>query len=249
MAILLGVKHMKNINTYSLFDDDAIKTITPLSSQGYCNKNYLIRTEKTQYILREFLRQDIDRPQEYNIHIQAYKKGISSQIYIFTKTFMVSAFLEGIHKSKLNNKDVILLAKTIKKLHSIKTNAAPIDLQIKNKTDAVIRAFNTINSYPKEYVLCHNDLNPQNIFFPNKEIESANHHNIYPVKLIDFEYAGINDRYFDLACVCVEFGLEDEMLEVFLQTYFNDTYYHLEKLNAYKVIYKALCEAWFQDNL
>jgi thiamine kinase-like enzyme len=92
-----------------------------------------------------------------------------------------------------------------------------------------------IECYPKEYVLCHNDLNPKNIFFSED------------VKFIDWEYAVVNDRYFDVACVCVEFRLEGRMQEVFLKSYFEGEY-SLEKLEAYRVIYKTLCEKWLKDN-
>ena len=40
----------------------------------------------------------------------------------------------------------------------------PIDLV--NRTDnEIIDALEIIEAYPKEYVVCHNDLNPKNIFF------------------------------------------------------------------------------------
>jgi thiamine kinase-like enzyme len=67
------------------------------------------------------------------------------------------------------------------------------------------------------------------------------------VKFIDWEYAGVNDRYFDLACVCVEFSLDAQMQGLFLDFYFEDDGYVVEKLEAYKVIYKALCEEWFKS--
>ncbi|SFV62400.1 hypothetical protein MNB_SV-8-891 [hydrothermal vent metagenome] len=46
----------------------------------------------------------------------------------------------------------------------------------------------------------------------------------------------------------MEFSLDDDMQEVFLNTYF-ESKYSLEKLEAYKVIYRALCEEWFQNSL
>jgi len=161
---------------------------------------------------------------------------------------MVFEFLEGEHKSVevesslppkvkgqsmggtkviTSENELKLLAQTLQTLHRISIDAKPIKLQ----TDTSI-----VDYYPKEYVLCHNDLNPQNIFFSDD------------VKFIDWEYAGVNDRYFDLACVCVEFGLEGEMLEVFLEGYFEGEDFCLEKLEAYKIIYQTLCEAWFQNN-
>jgi thiamine kinase-like enzyme len=115
----------------------------------------------------------------------------------------------------------------IQKLHSIQIDAQPIKLEINSSI---------IDNYTKEYVLCHNDLNPKNIFFSED------------VKFIDWEYAGVNDRYFDVACVCVEFHLSGEMQEVFLKAYFEGKY-SVEKLEAYKIIYKALRDEWFQNML
>jgi len=84
---------------------------------------------------------------------------------------MVFTFLEGEHKRILDTNALKHLAKTLQKLHSIRIDAKPIELE----TDTGI-----VECYPKEYLLCHNDLNPQNIFFAKD------------AKLIDFEYAGIN---------------------------------------------------------
>ena len=64
--------------------------------------------------------------------------------------------------------------------------------------------------------------------------------------MIDFEYAGVNDRYFDLASVCVEFGLDEGIQKVFLDAYFEGAY-SLEKLEAYKMIYMQLCKEWFEN--
>jgi len=62
--------------------------------------------------------------------------------------------------------------------------------------------------------------------------------------LIDFEYAGVNDKYFDLSSVCVEFGLDKQMQKVFLDAYFEGDY-TLDKLEAYTILYTQLCKEWF----
>jgi len=172
--------------------------------------------------------------------------------------FMVFAFLEGEHKEMetldphevniqskrgtassvvASEEELMLLATTLQKLHSIKVDASPVVLHIENKTDEVLKAFEVIENYPHENVLCHNDLNPQNIFFSNE------------VKLIDWEYAGVNDRYFDLACVCVEFKLDDKMQELLLSAYFKDADFILKKLEAYKIVYEILCKEWFNSSV
>ena len=218
------------LKNHPFFSSKQIESCTRLENQGYCNENYLVVAEGVKYIVRKLLRDDIDREFEWKVQNLAYEQGITAKPFVFDREngFMVFAFLEGEHKSKLELDELKILAQTLQKLHNIGIDAKPIKLQ----TDTTI-----VECYPKEYVLCHNDLNPQNIFFFDD------------VKFIDWEYAGVNDKYFDLACVCVEFGLDGEMVEVFLRDYFEGEEFSLEKLEAYKMMYKALCEEWFQNML
>jgi len=218
------------LKNHPFFADKQIDSCTLLELQGYCNENYLVVANGgVKYIVRKLLRDDIDRAFEWKVQHLAYAQDITAEPLVFDReyNFMVFEFLEGEHKSELDENELKLLAQTLRKLHSISIDAKPIELQ----TDT-----SNIDEYPKEYVLCHNDLNPQNIFFSED------------IKFIDWEYAGVNDRYFDLACVCVEFGLEGEMVEVFLGAYFEGEDFCLEKLKAYEIIYKVICEEWFHNN-
>jgi aminoglycoside phosphotransferase (APT) family kinase protein len=217
------------LKNHSFFADKQIDSCTLLENQGYCNENYLVVVDGVKYVVRKFLRDDIDREFEWKVQNLAYDEGITAEplIYDSKHGFMVFLFLEGEHKSKLDENELKFLAKTLQKLHSITIDAKPIKLH----TDT-----SRVECYPKEYVLCHNDLNPQNIFFSDE------------LKFIDWEYAGVNDRYFDLACVCVEFVLDEGMQKIFLDAYFKGEDFSVEKLEAYKIIYKGLCEEWFQNN-
>jgi len=226
------------LQAHPFFTDKRIDSCTRLEHQGYCNENYLLIADGVKYIARKLLRDDIDRVFEWKVQNLAYELGITAEPLVFDDNgFMLFEFLEGEHKRKLDEVELKLLAKNLQKLHNISVDAKPIALQIEAKTDEVKKAFGTIEKYKKEYVLCHNDLNPQNIFFSND------------IKFIDWEYAGVNDRYFDLACVCVEFGLNDEMQDLFLNVYFGDEDFVLAKLKSYKVIYSALCEEWFNSSV
>ena len=218
------------LKSHPFFTDKQIESCTLLENQGYCNENYLVEADGVKYIVRKLLRDDIDREFEWKVQNLAYAQGITVEPLVFDEEngFMVFSFLEGVHETKLNENELKRLAQTLRKLHSINIYEKPIELQ----TDTSI-----IDNYIKEYVLCHNDLNPQNIFFSNNDI-----------KFIDWEYAGVNDRYFDLACVCVEFGLDEQMERVFLRDYFEDEDFSSEKLEAYKIIYKTLCSEWFEKN-
>jgi len=223
----------------SFFKEKDIEKIVLIENQGYCNENYLVVADNTKYIVRQIIHYDVDRNFEWKILHLIYDAGITAKplLYDTKNDFMVFVFLEGVHKNKFDKNELKLLAKTLQKVHSIQVDAKPIEITIQNQIDKVLKAFEVIANYPKEYVLCHNDLNPQNLLWQDKEL-----------KLIDWEYAGVNDRYFDLASVCVEFGLEKEDEIHFLESYFTiKTEMHYEKLKAYKVIYKALCSQWFEE--
>jgi len=226
------------LKAHPFFKEKNIESCTLLENQGYCNENYLVVADNQKYIVRNFLRDEIDRTLEWHVLELAHTQGITAEplVYDAEHELMVFSFLEGEHKEILQEDDIKALANVVKKLHSIPLDKQPIEIKLQDKTDEVLDAFEIIKQFPKEYVLCHNDLNPKNIFFS------------YDVKFIDFEYAGVNDRYFDLACVCVEFELDNEMQKKLLDTYFIATY-RLKKLEAYKVIYKALVEEWFRNML
>ncbi len=226
------------LQQHDFFIDKTIDSCICLEQQGYCNENYVIVSEGKKYIARKLVREDIDRKFEYTIQKAAYRICIAAEPLILDEknNLMIAEFLEGKHKRKLNTEDLKNLAHVLRKLHSIECNKMPIDIEIKNKTDEVVNAFQTITSYPEEHVLCHNDLNPQNIFFSDE------------IKFIDFEYAGVNDRYFDLASICVEFGLDEAGEKYFLTQYTEKNIYNQKKLEAYKTIYIALCKQWFENN-
>ena len=68
-------------------------------------------------------------------------------------------------------------------------------------------AFNTAPMPPAP---CHNDLLPGNVLFEDGG----------RVWLLDFEYAGMNDRFFDLGNLSVNCGLDTAAEEALLVTYF-----------------------------
>jgi hypothetical protein len=59
---------------------------------------------------------------------------------------------------------------------------------------------------------CHNDLNIGNVLFDGSK-----------TWLIDWEAAGIEDPFFDLATVCNQFAFNRRMADIFIKTYFDQT--------------------------
>lgn len=228
------------LKQYELFESRNIEAYELLENQGYCNENYLIQSEEKKYILRKFIRTDIDRAFEFEVQKLAYKAGISAEPLLLDEenALSISTYVEGMHKEKLEKNDLEQFAEVLKKLHAIKIESEPITLEgmLETPSKEVKEALAVISAYESETVLCHNDLNSKNVIFSET------------IQFIDWEYAGANDRYFDLASASVEYALSKEDETHFLSSYFTvKSEINHEKLKAYKVIYKALCMQWFEN--
>jgi len=229
------------LQKYKLFSNEILLSCKELPQQGYCNKNYLLQTDKQKYIVRKNLVNEIDREAEFFMYTLAYKHGITSEPLYWDKTMQItiSTFLEGEHIVDLENNQILNIAKLLQILHHIDLAQAPIVLEkLLSPNNYEERSIlEKIDTFKSEYVFCHNDLNPQNILF--NSVSNS-------VKLIDWEYAGVNDRYFDLACVCVEFDLSLAQEKMFLTQYFSsDSSFDADKLKIYKILYIAVKKRWF----
>ena len=224
---------------YALFQNDSIQSVTLLKTQGFCNENYLLQTTNNKYLLRKFKLEN-NRKREFKVQQAAHKIKIAAKPWLLDEEngLMICDYIEGEHKEKLNKQDLTQLSILLQKLHKVEIRLTPIDLKksFTSQSKEIQKAFQTIQGYKVENVLCHNDLNLKNILF------SAN-----KMKFIDWEFATVNDRYFDLACICVECDLKKKEEAYFLSKYFGRRIKaNQDKLNAYKSIYKALCLEWFE---
>lgn len=165
---------------------------------------------------------------------------------------MIYEYQKGIHKTKLSNLELKNLVLKIKKFHNFKIEEKPYDLKVdlenyaqklndkksKKLINDSFKSIKILKKYKYETVLTHHDLNPKNIIFNKKNF-----------KIIDWEYAGVNDRFFDLASVCIEFKLNKKEEKILLNSYFKTkkSYYKI-KLKHYKIIYNNFCKLWFKAN-
>jgi len=94
-----------------------------------------------------------------------------------------------------------------------------------------------LKSYPYELGVCHNDLVLENLLFSDNDSW-----------IIDFEYVGLNDVYFDLAALCSSLKLSEQEKSQLLSVYFeqsNISEEQLEKLNLYQKVYNLICYFWY----
>ncbi|MCD6212767.1 MAG: phosphotransferase family protein [Sulfurovum sp.] len=224
-----------------IFKGKNIENLQRLPDQGFSNINYTFTFKDTTYLLRQFKLQDRDRQLEFDIQTLVYKEELAAKPYDLNLSdgYMICEFLDGHHKEKLERNDIAQMTHVLKKLHSLTIKSQMIDLksEFKIQDKALSDAFLMIDSTEREIVLCHNDLNPKNCIFSDKSL-----------KLIDWEFAGMNDRYFDLAALSVEFNFELIDDAYLLASYFGREGWNKKKFDAYKVIYKTLCEKWFKEN-
>ena len=118
---------IKLLKAHPFFSDKQIHSCTLLATQGFCNENYILMADDKKYIARKLVITDIDRDLEYQIQQLAFKEGLTAEPLVFDKKngFMIFEFLEGVHKSQLNQDDLKCLAETLNKLHSIEINSKP----------------------------------------------------------------------------------------------------------------------------
>jgi len=226
------------LKQYQIFKNIKIEVFELLENQGYCNENYLLKAKDKKYLIRKFKLEN-DRKFEFKVQKLAYEQNIAAKPIFLDEGngLMICEFLEGSHKTVLNKDDLKKIAYVLRELHSIKLNTKPLNLEstLTSKSKEIEQAFVTLEKYEAEEVLCHNDLNPKNILFTDE------------VKFIDWEFASVNDRYFDVASVCIEFDLDNKDERYFLEHYFDiSEEIYTEKLSGYKAIYKALCAQWFE---
>ncbi len=230
------------IKNYNLFSNNTILELKFLRDQGLCNTTCLLNTHNSSYIVKKFEKPlHVNKKFEFQIQSLAYKKGISPKPILLdtANLILISKYLEGKHKNILNRNDLKTLAHAINNIHKIKIYTKPYDIEryLKKNSNKISKelklALLDIKKFEKDFVLCHNDLNPRNIIFADK------------IKFIDWEFASINDRYFDLAGIIVEFNLNKKYESFFLKHYFKKCKYNRKKLEAYKIIYKYTCKIWF----
>jgi thiamine kinase-like enzyme len=226
-----------------LRDFEIFSNVKPTKMQGLNSSTYVFQKDNKKYIIRLFKNSDINRKTEFELTKKAYYKNIAPKpLFLDCKNnLMVLQFLEGKHYKKLSKPQIQNLARSVKKLHSIKCKQKPYDIvndfnEYKKLLNLPFQAgliFKAIKKVQKDYVLCHHDLNPNNILFCNEGI-----------KFIDWEFARVNDRYFDLACIAVEFKLNKQNINTLVRSYFKNKRVDFKKLHLYMKAYIQLSKLW-----
>ena len=233
-----------------------IKKIPMTKIGGLNNSNYLIKLQNEKYVLR--IPSSDNSNNFYNEHkiLSLIKKyNISPEILYHNRNngILLSKYIES---AKFNlefyNSSFFInnLVTTLKKIHNLECNnyfnpfneiynnidfLNSVNFNFNHDIDLLITKLKEleINLCKKiHYGLCHNDLNTSNIlYFDNY------------VYLIDFEFSGMGDIFFDLATI--SWFLKDEMQDELIRKYFG--YFDKElkkKLKDYLYVVKLWNATW-----
>jgi thiamine kinase-like enzyme len=199
-------------------------------SNGATNTSFLVQCEGESFVLRldkpEAARLGLDRSNEYRVCLAASDAGLTPRPVFsdLAAGVYLRRFQTGTSwvVSDLNNPvQLEQLARLLAKLHSLPLVGETRDLIVAARRYAsqhgseqsqmiLIEAeglWQQLGHYPSGLSICHNDLVCQNILDGEA------------LMLIDWEYAGIGDRFFDLAVVVQHHGLAPNLKAGFLASY------------------------------
>lgn len=215
----------------SIFTSATNKEIrsSQIIENGFCNENYNINDAFVLRIPKDNADETLNYKHENIVYKTIEPLKISEKVVYFDEDtgVKISKFVHNArqYKTTPSNEQITYLAKTLKKLHSSKLKV-PFGYQMFYRLSVYKK-----NLFEEEYidtkiekqivkevqkifgkdemVLCHNDLVQNNLLFKFNGLT-----------LIDREYAGMNNFYFDLASFISENNLNDNQKEFFLAKYF-----------------------------
>lgn len=117
--------------------------------------------------------------------------------------------LKELHHSGLEVQHTFDLRKTIDKYESLRGNPSLFQNYEFTRTN-MLELLACIDTMNREYCLCHIDANCDNFLITDTK----------EVRLIDFEYAGMQDPNLDIAMICLYSQLDRNMIDVVIDTYY-----------------------------
>lgn len=225
---------MQNDELITLLEDalgltgDAI--VYPLSG-GTINRSYYLNDDSNEFMVKHFQGEDslcIDRQERFDLQLKLSKKRLAPKpIYLSTdKGLYVEQWIKQ-HRSQLllffDELHINSLATALTRIHNSKIKAKRVDLPgewqqylkslanppsflVSEVTKATEKWVAAVEAFPGDQVFCHNDLLWAHLCVPTKII-------------LDWEYAGIGNRYFDLLSCAKVNGFNTQQHELLLKAY------------------------------
>lgn len=225
-------------------------------SDGLNHQTYLITCADKLFVLKLF---SAPSPQAISAQKIAAQNKLAPGVLYVNESFDVALFEyideQSLDSKNLSDTDLITLATGLQQLHSISTDkligqfdefdlttTLETYLQAINPSDKIIRRIHqrlkpAIDHYlsdPTKRCFCHNDLVAENCFIASRQA-------LY----IDWEYAQINNPWFDIAALIYYFNLSQGQVELLLKHYRPNWE---AKANS-PILYASLCALLWCDIL
>lgn len=219
--------------------DNEIKDITVLK-KGMTNRSFLFTCKGKKYIMRipgEGTEHLINRLQEYAVYQAIRDLGLSDDILYMSPEngYKITAYLENARTCDPDDiEDVRACMKRLRDFHwmalkvehtfdiygqieyyeSLWHGAASCYRDYKETKKKVYELKEYIDAQPKSYVLTHIDAVPDNFLFVKNEQGNTE------IRLIDWEYAGMQDPHVDIAMFAVYAMYDRKAVEMLIDAYF-----------------------------
>lgn len=223
-----------NVNHKEITDFTVLK-------KGMTNRSFLFSCKGKKYIMRipgEGTDMLINRKEEADVYKAIDGKGICDDIaYINPENgYKITEFLEGARVCDPENEsDIKKCMKRLRDFHSQKLSVGhefnifgQIDFyeslwqgqpsaygDYEQTKKNVLELKEYIDAQPKERILTHIDAVPDNFLFVEKDGREE-------IRLIDWEYAGMQDPHVDIAMFCIYSLYERENAERLIDAYFTE---------------------------
>lgn len=225
---------LHRIPQFSSIESPEIKELTG----GITNRNYKITVEGESFVLRlggnetQFL--GIDRKNEYECSLLASKVGIAPEPTAFLEPegYIVARFISGksIPAEEIGTEENICrVVESMKAYHALDffpgsfspfrvaedyaNTARSFNVKRPDKMDWYLERSREIEKamyrQPLQTRPCHNDLLNGNFIDDGTRI-----------RILDWEYAGMGDIFFDLGNFAIQHDFNDEQDEILLKAYF-----------------------------
>lgn len=234
-----------------------INNITVLK-KGMTNRSFLFNINDKKYIMRipgEGTSMLINRNEEAEVYQAIKGKKICDNIvYINPKNgYKITEFIENSRVcNPKNNEDLKKCMKFLREFHSKKLKVShefnifeqinfyeslwngekSIYKDYEQTKKNVLKLRKLIDNIPKEYTLTHIDAIPDNFLIYNKDGKEQ-------IRLIDWEYSGMQDPHVDIAMFCIYSLYDKNEVDNLISIYFENKVKEEEKIKIYAYI--AVC--------
>jgi thiamine kinase-like enzyme len=212
---------LKNLKEINIFIEDLI-----LLREGETSNTFTGRLNRKKIILKVFKKFNTNFKTNSYLNKETLTELSNKKLHpkVLYKNKTKGILIYEYHETSSCKKDNMFfkkLGKRLKEIHELKnkknihtfneqinaykkilnTNKLP---KVYTKLNALIKISKTNN---QQNVFSHNDLNPTNILF-NKNI-----------CFIDYEYASLNNKFFDISKIMLSFDMKPNEQNVFLESY------------------------------